>query len=594
MKFKKTSLALCCSAVMFFSACSDDAKTPKPQAKETSYELSFLGRYISGNDFATSSAEIVSYDASTDKVYVVNAQDKTVDVLGFDDNKPIKSSSIDLGSAATDAGISIGAANSVAVHDGLVAVAIENADKQDNGIIALYRSSDLQLLNTFTAGALPDMVTFSKDGKYILSANEGEPSTDYKNDPEGSVTIIGIENGTDDANAVVNQVDFKAFNNGSARHSELDDDTRLTLPNGATVAQDLEPEYIAVSDSGKAYVSLQENNAVAIIDIASQHVDKIVGLGEKSWASVADGGQGYKLDLTNKDGIYQPQSYPQLVGLYMPDSMSTFTIAGDTYVITANEGDGREYIYETTQQDCEQNAYTWDGDDYTGTADYDTELDDCIAHIDEGRGDDLVVDNNHPLMNESVYGIDGTIANKNAIGRIKVLMDETMIGAQDNVKTFGARSFSIWDADMNLVFDSGDELASRANTAVNFNASNDAQEADNRSDDKGIEPEAVEVAVIGGKTLAFIGLERQGGIAMYDVSKPSSAKFLDYINTRDFTVDVCTGVDGDGECDNDEYNPQVGDLGPESIEYIYRENKHFIAVGNEVSGTTSVFEIVAK
>jgi len=192
-------------------------------------------------------------------------------------------------------------------------------------------------------------------------------------------------------------------------------------------------------------------------------------------------------------------------------------------------------------------------------------------------------------MNESVYGAD-VITNKNAIGRIKVIMDNEDIAADENVVTFGARSFSIWDEAGDLVFDSGSQLSEIANTTSHFNVSNDAQENDNRSDDKGVEPEAIEVAVIEGSTIAFIGLERQGGVAAYDVSNPQAPVFLDYLNNRDFTADVCTVVD-DGECDNDTYNPAAGDLGPESIEYFSRNNEHFIAVGNEVSGTTTVFKL---
>ena len=214
-------------------------KTP---ASFSSLTLELIGTYVSGNEFDTSSAEIVSYDKTTDRLYVVNAQDKSVDVLTFDaQGKPVKHSTINLQSAAIDAGITIGAANSVVAKNGLVAVAIENATKQDNGIIALYKSSDLSLINTFSAGALPDMVTMTDDGHYIIAANEGEPNGDYSNDPEGSVTLINMSAGNTDEKAVVTQINFNAFDAGQSRHEELQN-VRLPAPHGASVSQDLEHE----------------------------------------------------------------------------------------------------------------------------------------------------------------------------------------------------------------------------------------------------------------------------------------------------------------------------------------------------------------
>ena len=593
MTLKIKPLVSAVSMAVLLSACGSDDESPRFD----SLSLSVVGRYVSDNEFDTSSAEIVSYDKTTDKLYVVNSQEQSVDVLSFDDQgAPEKQGAIDFSAAQTKAGITFGAANSVVANNGLVAIAIENDNKQSDGVIALYNSSDLSFVNVYAAGALPDMVTMTEDGNMLVAANEGEPSGDYSNDPEGSVTLIDISAGTDDAKAVVTQIDFNDFDAGQSRHSELEN-VRLPAPHGASVSQDLEPEYVAITSDNKAVIALQENNAFATINLATKEVESIKGLGTKSWASVADGGQGYELDLTNKDDVFTLNSYPQLVGYYMPDSIAAFSINGEEYVISANEGDGREYIYETTQQACDTANHAWDGDDYApggddeNATDYANEMDDCISYTDEGRGKDLDVAAAHPLMNESVYGADGTIANKNAIGRIKVLMDNETIAENENVPTFGARSFSIWNAQGDLVFDSGSQLSEIANTTSHFNTSNDAQENDNRSDDKGVEPEAVEVAVINGATIAFVGLERHGGIAAFDVSNPEAPVFLDYLNNRDFNADVCTIVDGDGECDNDTYNPAAGDLGPESIEYFTREGNHYIAVGNEVSGTTTVFDL---
>lgn len=540
--------------------------------------ISLVGRSIADAPFDTSAAEIVSYDSCTDKLYVVNAQAQKVDVLSMNsDSAPASEGSIDLQSAAAASGIDIGAANSVSTHQGLVAVAIENADKQQNGIIALYRSDTLELITTYTAGALPDMVSFSKDGRYIASANEGEPNADYSIDPEGSVTLVDLTGGP--LQATVTQIDFKAFNQGQPRHAELTDKVRISAPN-ATVAQDLEPEYLTFADNGKLYVALQENNALAAIDVASVQVDAILGLGGKPWDKA-------KLDASNKDkNIGNLQSYAMLEGLYMPDSITSYSVDGNTYIVTANEGDGREYGIKTTQKVCDEKGFEWDGDDYKGTENYTTEKDFCIAYVDEVRGKKLDVDANHPLA--------GALKDDKQLARLKVIKPQGILAADQKVQAFGSRSFSIWDESGELVFDSGDDFARIVleQDPANFNSTNDNnQSGDGRSDDKGAEPEAIEVAEINGKHYAFIGLERQGGIMVYDVTQPKSASFISYLNNRDFTQPVCTKVDEDGDCDNDTYNSKAGDLGPESIKYFTRSGNHFIAVGNEVSGSTSVYRV---
>ncbi|MCG9661047.1 choice-of-anchor I family protein [Vibrio mediterranei] len=564
------------NAVETFNIQCKTSVVPEPSEMSIS-GLTLVGTSIADAPFGTSAAEIVSYDSCTDKLYVVNAQAKKVDVLSLDkQGKPSSTGQIDLVSAAQQSGIKIGAANSVSAHEGLVAVAIENSNRQDKGIIALYRSDTLALITTYQAGSLPDMVSFSKDGRYLASANEGEPNADYSVDPEGSVTLVDLNNGPQ--KAVVTQIDFREFNQGQPRHSELSSKVRISHPN-ATVAQDLEPEYLTFDDKGSLYVALQENNAMATIDVASASVKSIVGLGGKSW-------QTAKLDASNKDNIVgNLKSYPMLEGLYMPDSIASYSVNGETYVVTANEGDGREYGFNTTQQQCDKQGFKWDGDEQQNAEDYANKQDFCIAYVDEVRGKKLKVDPNHPLA----------IALKDnaQLARLKVIKSNQTLAADEKVQAFGARSFSIWNETGERVYDSGDEFANIVfmKEAMYFNSTNDNNNsADDRSDDKGVEPEAIEVANINGRHYAFIGLERHGGIMVYDVTEPAQALFITYVNNRDFSQPVCTQVD-DGDCDNDQYNPKAGDLGPESIEYFTRRGNHFIAVGNEVSGTTSVFRI---
>ncbi|HAS6866434.1 TPA: alkaline phosphatase [Vibrio parahaemolyticus] len=574
-----STLAIACSSqqndvIASFSAQCKPISSPS--AGETSIQgLTFVGSSIADAPFDTSAAEIVNYDACTDKLYVVNAQAKRVDVLSLNESSaPSQTDFIDLTDAGTSAGIEIGAANSVAVFNGLVAVAIENNNKQEDGLIALYRSDDLSLITTFNTGALPDMVGFSKDGRYIATANEGEPNSDYSIDPEGSVTLVDLSKGIN--NADVTQIGFGEFD--GVRSDELPKAVRISGPN-ASIAQDLEPEYLTFADNGKIYVALQENNAMAIIDPQNHSVEKIVALGEKSWSNS-------KLDASNKDKIIgNLKSYPQLVGLYMPDTLDSYSVNGQTYIVSANEGDGREYGFKTTQAECDQAGFKWDEDDYQGTPDYTNVKGTCLSHIDEVRGKKLKVTTDHPLAE--------ALKNNKQLARLKVIKPNHTLNAEENVQAFGARSFSIWNENGELVFDSGDDFATVAllNEGKHFNSTNDSNSSgDDRSDDKGIEPEAIEVAKINGRYYAFIGLERQGGIMVYDITQPKQAQFLHYVNHRDYTQPVCTLVE-DSECANGTYNPKAGDLAPESINYFTRNGQHFIAVGNEVSGTTSVFRI---
>ncbi len=574
-----STLAIACSSqqndvIASFSAQCKPISSPA--AGETSIQgLTFVGSSIADAPFDTSAAEIVNYDTCTDKLYVVNAQAKRVDVLSLNESSaPSQTDFIDLTDAGTSAGIEIGAANSVAVFNGLVAVAIENNNKQEDGLIALYRSDDLSLITTFKTGALPDMVGFSKDGRYIATANEGEPNSDYSIDPEGSVTLVDLSKGIN--NADVTQIGFGEFD--GVRSDELPKAVRISGPN-ASIAQDLEPEYLTFADNGKIYVALQENNAMAIIDPQNHSVEKIVDLGEKSWSNS-------KLDASNKDKIIgNLKSYPQLVGLYMPDTLDSYSVNGKTYIVSANEGDGREYGFKTTQAECDQAGFKWDEDDYQGTPDYTNVKGSCLSHIDEVRGKKLKVTTDHPLAE--------ALKDNKQLARLKVIKPNHTLNVEENVQAFGARSFSIWNENGELVFDSGDDFATIAllNEGKYFNSTNDSNSSgDDRSDDKGIEPEAIEVAKINGRYYAFIGLERQGGIMVYDITEPKQAQFLHYVNHRDYTQPVCTLVE-DGECANDTYNPKAGDLAPESINYFARNGQHFIAVGNEVSGTTSVFRI---
>ncbi|MEM6964181.1 MAG: esterase-like activity of phytase family protein [Bacteroidota bacterium] len=228
-----------------------------------------LSTYATGI-FDDSGTEIVAYDAISKRLFFTNAADNTVGILDITDpTNPTLINELDM----EDFG---GGINSVAVANGIVAIALEADPKQNPGKVVLT-DTDGNLLNELPAGALPDMIVFTPDGTKILTANEGEPNDEYDNDPEGSVTIIDISNGA--TNATATQVTFESFNDKKA--TLLNKGIRIFGPN-ASVAQDLEPEFITVSeDNTLAYVVLQENNGLAVVSLEANTVIDILPLGYK-------------------------------------------------------------------------------------------------------------------------------------------------------------------------------------------------------------------------------------------------------------------------------------------------------------------------
>lgn len=513
---------------------SDDDEDPTPRT----LALEKIGGYDGGK---VGAAEITAFDAASKRLFVVNGANGTVDVLDLATPSAPK-----LVGTISVTGLGVGV-NSVAIHDGLVALAIEASPKTNPGTVAFYNAADLKLVNSVRVGALPDMLTFTPDGRTVLVANEGEPNSYGQADsvdPEGSVSVITVNRG---GTPTVATADFRAFNGQEA--ALRSQGIRIYGP-GASAAQDLEPEYIATSEDGRtAYVTLQENNAVAIVDVASAKVTAIKPLGTKNHNLA-----GMGMDASDEDGGTNTNSgtpavriAPQPVkGMYLPDAIARFTVDGTSYLITANEGDARA--------------------DWPGFNEETRVRAHCSAGLDPavfGDAASLLLDSNLGRLRITTTP-NGGGSGKNAAGQCTELY------------SFGARSFSIWDTNLNRVYDSGDEFEQKTVALPNarFNASNDNNDLDGRSASKGPEPEGVVVGRFGSKTYAFIGLERIGGVMVYDVSKPSAASFVTYLNTR---------------------NNESGDRGPEGLTFIPADkspnNKPLLVVGNETSGTTAILQV---
>lgn len=391
--------------------------------------------------------------------------------------------------------------NSVAVKNGTVAVsyAIVGANNaQQPGVVAFYNAATTAYINHVTVGYLPDMLIFTPDGSKILTANEGEPNSYGQGtsvDPEGSVSIIDISGGV--ASATVQTAGFTSFNGQAATLRAAG--VRIYGP-GATVAQDLEPEYIAFSaDGSKAFVTLQENNAVAEVDIATATVTQILPLGLKDHNLAGNG-----LDASDQDGgTINIQNWP-IKGMYQPDAITSFTVGGNTYYITANEGDSR--------------AYT-------------------------GFSEEVRVGNAAYVLDPTMFPNAATLKLNANLGRLQLTNatgDTDNDGDFDEIHAFGARSFTIWNSSFARIFDSGDQLEqiTAAQTPATFNSDGTTGSFDTRSDNKGPEPEAVTTGMVNGVLYAFVGSERTGDILVYDISNPAAPVFKQYIdNPTDLQVE---------------------------------------------------------
>jgi len=486
-----------------------------------SLNVTKLGTYETGI-FDESAAEVVAYDKTTGYLLVTNADENVVDVLEFsDESAPTKVTSLNADLSP----------NSVSVFEGIAAIALESDDDTGNGTVAFYDLTDFTQLANVTVGVLPDMLTFTPDGTKVLVACEGQPNDDYTIDPEGTVYVINVES----YEAVC--INFQEFD---GQEDDLrNNGVRIFGPN-ATASQDFEPEYIAVSNDGEfAVVGLQENNAFAKIDLGSNSIMEIVPLGYKNHSMEEN-----VFDASNKDDAINIKSWPTL-GMYQPDGLASFVIEGKQYYASANEGDSRDY--DGYSEEVRVKDLSLDGEFFDDVSDL--------------------------QQDENLGRLKTTTANGDSNGD----------GVFETIYSYGARSFSIFDEDLEMIYDSGSQLEKILAEEVpdDFNSNNDENDSfDARSDDKGPEPEGLAVGVIGSKTYMFVLLERASGIVACDISNPTEPKTFQYFDNRDFSAE-------DAE--------DAGDLGPESAVFIPASESpngmNLLVVANEVSGTTTIYSV---
>lgn len=512
-----------------FEALSFEGNSP-------TINLSVLGTWRSGIISSNTPAGPV-YDPRTERIFVGSDDRNGVDVI--DVSTPTDPNKIQL--------INLGG------DPGKIAMSSES-------ILAVSRSSTVRLFNAdgdelVTPISVPGAagLQFTPDGQKLVVSG--------RDNSESEVTILGLSSPDWDAcrqglagctiNSTSSVASFNVFN--SQRQALLDADVRLPHPN-LSVAEDINIADLTVSgDSSRAWLTLADNNAIAEIDLQSPQISNIFGLGAKdnsltnngysdtanSLPASLPGIRGNGLDASDVDGAINIQTWP-IKSFYNPDDIGSYTSNGQTYLVTSNEGDAADDTkarLNTLTLDPNNPAFPFQGD---------TNLGRLLASTVEGDTDG-----------------DGDF-------------DETF--------GYGGRSFAIWATDGTQIFDSGDDFEQITAAALPsfFNASSGSNSFDNRSDDRGPEPEAFDIGTIAGRTYAFVGFERISGIIVYDITDPFSPSFQQYINNRNFAESPDSLLSVDVE--------------PEGVFFISADESPIpgvpmIAVSHEKSDSTTLYQI---
>lgn len=477
-------------------------------------QISLLSNFSANYGNGTSAGEIVGFDKVSKNLFVTSSSSAAYQINIFDLSNP--SSAVGVG--AIDFSSSFGitanmsALSSVAINSAKgfgVASLIPTANTTTPGKVGFFNLSTRTSLGTIDVGYHPDSVSFSPDGSKLIVVNEGEFNASSATNAPGSISIIDVSSITSSNLANLASLtpvtrDFSSGNLASGvslsgiRNSNLaaigtSGNFISSVPDFTQAPnQDpnaIEPEYASVIGD-KVYVSLQDNNAIGEYDLTQNLWTKITNLGTITQT----------IDATDTGSTI---SITQAVkGLPMPDTLATYSKNGKTYVVTANEGDARV-----------------DDRDVSRFGD--------IAGSDSMNN---IIDQNAPSNFPTTQT--GARANE-ALGRLNVSRldgDTDGDGKIDDPTMLGTRSFTIWEvtgSGLQRVYDSGSyfETYIRDNDPTGW--------VDSRSDDKGPEPEGLTLGEIDGKTFAFIGMERNNGIFMFDITDPNAPSFFGYTRTSD-------------------------------------------------------------
>jgi 2',3'-cyclic-nucleotide 2'-phosphodiesterase / 3'-nucleotidase / 5'-nucleotidase len=534
------------------------ASAPPPAIEPISYargdgtvRLAFVGRYTMGI-FGSGGAGQPANDPQTRRLFVVNADRGWIDT-------------VDIGDPAVPQRVRRqvvlgygGFPESIAQSRGILAVALTNLHGTLPGKVLFFDTDGRRIGDIVRVGVRPVQLRFTPDGQKLVVVNHGEANDAYTIDPEGSVSIIDLgiaDPACRGAACAIRpravQLDFRAFD--QQKTALRRDGVRIYGP-GASVAQDLEPESVAIAPGGVAWVNLQRNNAVAVIDLARPAIARIFALATKD-----HGRPGAGLDGSSVDGEIHIRPWP-IRAFYHPDGFAAYQVAGEIFLVSANEGDPRE----------------------------------STAFVEEAQLRTLTLD-------AEVFPNAAVLQEERNLGRLRVSRVDGDLdgdGAFDAVFAYGGRSFAIWNGAGELVFDSGDELERIIAEAVPacFNCSGGGSRFDERSDDRGPEPEALALGRIGGRDYLFLAPERIGGLYVYDITEPQAPVFQHYVNFRDFSVDprrVCAT-----DRPVSEACAAAGDLEPEGVLFIAAADSPIgaplVVLTHELSTSATIWRVDAE
>jgi hypothetical protein len=575
-------IALSTAIVACSGSSNSDDTPPLTQNPPSAVSLTLLGRYNSGQ-FGVNAAASVAYYGGNRTAFIANRHRNLVEVLSLTNPAtPTTLAALDASAAAATAlSRPMGAVAAVATYDDpiatndrdRIAVTVYGQGLTSNGAVVIYKAADRSVLAVLQTGVGPTAVTFSQDGRFVVTADKGAPAPDYSVDPEGSISVVDLTPTpvapATTAPPAITVLDFRAFNVSgitpiptTSRETEVLGDVRFTGRAGATRAIDFDPQAVSTAVNARAYVSLQENNALATVALNPARIETIVGLGSMDFSTATN-----TMDASDADGGGALTARP-VRGFRQPGALVAYRNSDEVLLMTANTGAPRQRpgFDETTR------AATLN-------------------------------------LDATVFPTAATLQQNANIGRLVVSATEGNAAATttpapgvpqdpdiETIFAFGA-PFSVVRTTGFPVFDSGNdfERITLQRLTTNFNSAADANgTGDTRSDDQGPAPKAVAIGQIEGAAFAFIGLSEVGGIMVYAMdTNLRVGRFLEYKNDRSYTVGV-SNPDGNADGAPDS-NPEAGDLGPTQMVFVPVSASptadSLLLVANAVSGSTTIYAV---